>query len=161
MPGYGILDAASGSGLLPWSWLSERMASSRNYWVASARPDGRPHVMPVWGVWVDDVFYFGTGRRSRKARNLEANPSVVVHLESGDEVVILEGVLEEVREAMALDRYAEAYDAKYAFRPDTADPDSLTLALLPTKAFGWIEQDYPGSATRWQFDAPGEASADG
>lgn len=74
MPGYGILAADQGSGLLPWSWASERLAEAHNYFVATTRPDGRPHVMPVWGLWLDDTFYFSTGRESRKARNLEGNP---------------------------------------------------------------------------------------
>ena len=49
--------------LLPWSYVSERMEQSRSYWIATTRADGRPHVMPVWGVWLDEVFYFGTGNK--------------------------------------------------------------------------------------------------
>ncbi len=52
MPGYGLLDAAQGAGLLPWSWAVERLQRSHDYWVATVRPDGPPHVMPVWGVWM-------------------------------------------------------------------------------------------------------------
>jgi hypothetical protein len=48
MPGYGIVGPTQGSGLLPWSWAEERLTASRNYWVASSWPDGRPHAMPVW-----------------------------------------------------------------------------------------------------------------
>ncbi|HSN73709.1 MAG TPA: pyridoxamine 5'-phosphate oxidase family protein, partial [Anaerolineae bacterium] len=86
MQDYGISDEPDG--LLPWSFASQRMAAARNYWIGSSRPDGRPHAAPVWGVWLDDVFYFGTVPGSVKARNLAANPALVVHLESGDEVVI-------------------------------------------------------------------------
>lgn len=68
MPGYGI---PSGSeGLLPWGFVEERMANARKYWVATVRPDGRPHLTPVWGLWVEGAFYFGSGPRTRKARNL-------------------------------------------------------------------------------------------
>ncbi len=73
MPGYGIADANSGSGLLPWNWAVERLQKARNYWISTTRPDGRPHAMPVWGVWYDNQFYFSTGRESRKARNLAVN----------------------------------------------------------------------------------------
>lgn len=52
--------------------------------------------MPVWGIWLGGAVYFGTDRRSRKAKNLAANPSLVIHLESGDDAVILEGAAEEV-----------------------------------------------------------------
>ena len=65
MAEYGLLDEHSGTGLLPWSWAAERLAQSRNYYVATARPDGRPHAMPVWGIWLDDVFYFSTATGSR------------------------------------------------------------------------------------------------
>ena len=92
MPDYGI--SADADGLLPWQHVSEQMAAARNYWIGTVRPDGRPHATPVWGVWVDETFYFGMGPRSVKARNLAANPALVVHLESGDDVVVLEGVAE-------------------------------------------------------------------
>lgn len=152
MPEYGLLDADDGSGLLPWRRVGERMAEAHNYWIGSTRPDGRPHAMPVWGIWLDETFYFGTGRQSRKGRNLAANPAVVVHLESGDDVLILEGEVQEVTDRALLERYADAYDAKYQFRPDPDEPGSLTYALRPRVVFAWLESDFIGSATRWHFD---------
>lgn len=88
---YGLQPASGGKGLLPWSWAEERLTAARNYWICSAGDDGRPHAMPVWGLWLEGGLLFGTARTSRKGRNLRRNPAVVVHLESGDEVVILEG----------------------------------------------------------------------
>jgi Pyridoxamine 5'-phosphate oxidase len=76
---------------LPWRHAAEKLASSRNYWICTTRPDGRPHAIPVWGFWIDDALYFGTARSTRKARNLAHNSAAVVHLESGDDVVIVEG----------------------------------------------------------------------
>jgi pyridoxine/pyridoxamine 5'-phosphate oxidase len=84
---------------LPWTHARQRSACARNYWICTARPDGRPHSIPVWGLFFDGVFYFGTGRSMRKARNLAQNPAISVHLASGDDVVILEGSVEEVRES--------------------------------------------------------------
>src|SRR5205823_8491316 len=110
--GYGI-NRATDEGLLPWSFVQERLTTARNYWIATARPDGRPHVAPVWGLWLDEAFYFSTDPASRKARNLQASPALVVHLESGDDVVILEGTAERVADPYLRDRFAEAYDAKY------------------------------------------------
>ena len=69
---------------------------SRSYWICTARPDGRPHSIPVWGMWVDGALYFGTARDARKAKNIAHNPAVSVHLESGDDVVILEGKASEI-----------------------------------------------------------------
>jgi hypothetical protein len=76
----------------------------------------------------------------------------VVHLESGDEVVILEGVLERVTDRPALDRFVEVYDAKYHIRVDVGNPAYGVYRLLPHVIFAWRERDFPGSATRWVID---------
>src|SRR6266487_1604299 len=81
MPGYGLLPADKGSGLLPWSWALERLRNSRNYWLTTVWPDGRPHVMPVWAVWLDGpkqegTLWFSSGLRSRKIRNILAGSDV-------------------------------------------------------------------------------------
>jgi hypothetical protein len=55
--------------------------SRANYWAATSRADARPHLMPVWGVWLRDCFYFSTGPRSRKARNLSQNARCSVSTE--------------------------------------------------------------------------------
>jgi len=64
--GYGLKDPKDG--LLPWSWAEEQLAKSRTYWISTARSDGRPHTMPVWGAWVEGAFWFGTGEGTQKAR---------------------------------------------------------------------------------------------
>ncbi len=79
--------AASCRGRGPRTSCSPR----RNYWVCTTRADGRPHAMPVWGLWLDDAVLFSTDPESVKARNLAARPDVVVHLESGDDVVVVDG----------------------------------------------------------------------
>src|SRR5712692_7847554 len=71
---YGISDKPQG--MLTWSELGQAFERSRNYWIASTRPDGRPHAAPVWGVWLDRVLYFSTGPSSVKGRNLAARPDV-------------------------------------------------------------------------------------
>ena len=120
LPGRPQIPASFGLGggetdydMTPWSHVEEQMTISRNYWVATARPDGRPHCMPVWGVWLNGTFYFGTDRASRKAKNLALNPLVVVHLESGDDAIILEGRLDQVGDPDLLKRIDEAYFTKY------------------------------------------------
>jgi pyridoxine/pyridoxamine 5'-phosphate oxidase len=101
--------------------------------------------VPVWGVWHDDAVLFGTSPSSVKARNLESDPRLVVHLESGDEVVILEGRAERVT---ADESVADAYEAKYEHRPNV---EGLWL-VRPTRAFAWTESDYPNTATRFEWD---------
>lgn len=153
MQEYGI--SSEQEGLLPWSFASQQMAAARNYWIGTTRPDGRPHAAPVWGVWVDEVFYFGTGPGSVKARNLAANPAMVVHLESGDDVVILEGTAEWMTavEPALWQRIADQYAAKYnGFRPDPPSPQGPFVVLRPRVALGWQETDFVRSATRWSFE---------
>lgn len=152
MPGYGILDATSGRGLLPWSWATERLEKSHNYWVATTKPDGTPHAMPVWGVWVDDRFYFSTGRQSRKARNLAENPSCVVCTEHAAEAVIVEGIAEEVTRPSLLKKAAKVYKAKYEW---DLDPSLGPIyAVRPRVGFGFIENapQFTSTATRWRFN---------
>ena len=151
-PGYGTPRDGSGGELLPWERAIERLVAARNYWICSTRADGRPHAMPVWGLWLDDALWFSTGRDSLKARNLARDPSIVVHLESGDDTVILEGRAEEERDGGRLERFADAYDAKYAFRPDPADTASPVFVVRPRVALTWEERDYPHTATRWLFE---------
>jgi general stress protein 26 len=148
---YGIWAADQGAGLLPWEWATERLERAHNYWVASASKEGRPHAAPVWGLWFEGVFYFSTARASRKGRNLAANPRAVIHLESGDEVVIFEGAVEEVRGKKELARLAAAYGEKYTLEITFQDPGSVVYSLRPERAFAWRESDYPESATRFSF----------
>ena len=104
MPGYGTEE--SDDGLLPWSWAEEHLVASRDYWVTSVRPDGSPHVMPVWGAWVDDALWFSTGGQSRKARNLDADPRCAIATEDGTEPVVIEGRVEVVTDAAQISRFA-------------------------------------------------------
>jgi nitroimidazol reductase NimA-like FMN-containing flavoprotein (pyridoxamine 5'-phosphate oxidase superfamily) len=149
--GYGV--SSGEEGLLAWDHVRERMASSRNYWIGTTRPDGRPHAAPVWGVWFDDALFFGTDPNSRKARNLRANPEIVVHLESGDDSVILEGVVEGESDPELRRRAGEAYAAKYGFDAlGGADEDGPPVYVLrPRVAFAWLESSFPETATRWRF----------
>ena len=143
IPGsYGV--PTGGEGMLPWGHVVERMSVARNYWLASVRPDGRPHSVPVWGVWVGDRLHFGGGRSTRKARNLAENPNVVAHSESGEDVVILEGVAQEVTDPALQERIDDAYEAKYGIRHGTP-----VWVLEPRVVHAWSR--FPVDATRWVF----------
>jgi nitroimidazol reductase NimA-like FMN-containing flavoprotein (pyridoxamine 5'-phosphate oxidase superfamily) len=151
MPGYGILGPDEGRGLLPWIWAAERLEGSQSYWLGTTRPDGRPHAMPVWGVWVADSFYFSRGQRAQKARNLRANRNCVVCTESDGEALVMEGIAEEISDPSFLHRAVAAYDAKYGWKLDPGrDP---VYVVHPRVAFGFVDKpgEFVGSATRWQF----------
>jgi hypothetical protein len=112
--GYGIEKATGAAGdRLPWSQVSEWLTSARNYWVCTSRPDGRPHAKPVWAVWLDGQILFSTHPKTITARNLQAHPALVVHLESGDQVLIVEGTAIQLDDRPLLARFGEAYQAKY------------------------------------------------
>jgi hypothetical protein len=147
---YGIHEDADG--LLDWSWTEERLIAARNYWVCTTRPDRRPHAMPVWGLWHEGAFFFSSSPDSRKARNLAANPAVTVHLESGDEVVIVEGVASLESDEGLLGQLGEDYSRKYSFEVSFTGGRPLNI-VLPQVAYAWLEQDFPGTATRFTFPA--------
>jgi general stress protein 26 len=147
-PGYGI--PSHSRGMLSWEHVEGRMATARNYWVATVRPDGRPHVTPVWGLWVNGAFYFGVAPTTRKARNLTQNANVVVHLEGGEDVVILEGVAQVVTDPDPglVERLYASSMAKYG----TGSRDVQgSYVVRPRVAFAWSGGS-PSTFTRWVFD---------
>jgi hypothetical protein len=138
---------------LPFTHAEKRLIGSRNYWICTARPDGRPHSIPVWGFWIDGALYFGTGRLSRKARNLAHNPAISIHLDSGDDVVILEGTAVEVdlTNKSQLKKLNAASRAKYKM-PMAIAPENVIYSVRPRVVLAWTEKDFPNNATRWQFE---------
>jgi hypothetical protein len=138
---------------LPWSHAEERLARSRNYWICTARPDGRPHSTPVWGLWLDHALYFGTARSSCKARNLGHNGAVSIHLESGDDVIILEGRALEVSDDLVFKKLDRASRTKYNMPLLIIPGESIIYRVQPRVVLAWLEKDLPGTATRWEFGA--------
>jgi len=150
--GYGIPNDMKG--VLPWSWVDERMSKARNYWISSTCPDGRPHVRPVDGVWVEGALCFGGAPTSRWMRNLDANPAITVHLGGETEVLILEGVAERVTDAKhslvapsqkaSREKYPEYYGGG-------AMPFAPFWMFRPRMAYAWTLAEFPKSATRWKL----------
>lgn len=149
-PSYGITGDAEGAS---WPATEEKLAASRNYWICTTRSNGAPHAKPVWGLWADGALWFGTGGESVTGRNLARDPRVSVHLESGDDTVILEGVIETHPSESVPADLKTAYAQKYAMPEDGEDPEgSVWYRLAPQVAFTWLEMSYPTSAARWVFD---------
>jgi general stress protein 26 len=147
IPGYGI--SKSKAGMLPWKWAEEKLTKSREYWIITVRADGRPHAMIIWGLWFDGAFWFGTGSKTQKARNLAANPNCVVGTQDAAEAVILEGVAELVTGA-AVPRKLQSLSLK-KYGMGGSDGSEPVYRVRPTRAFGFIEKSFPKTATRWTF----------
>jgi hypothetical protein len=142
---YGVPKTVKGT--LPWSHAIERLQASKNFWIGTVSPEGKPHSMPVWGVWVEDTLYFGGGPLTRWSRNLEANPNVAVHLESGDDVLVLEGTVGRITDSddPRLKAIDDVYEVKYKMR------HGVPLWILhPRVIFAWTK--FPDNMTRWKFD---------
>ena len=141
---------APGDDLIPWSEVAERLAASRHFWLATTNADGTPRVRPVWGVWVDDRFYFDGHPASGWARNIARDPRVVVHLESAEHVVIVEGTAEDVErtDADLGARITSAWQDKYGRLVPDAAANGI-FRLTPARARAWSEN--LTDATVWEL----------
>ncbi len=137
---------------LPWSHAEARLVRSHSYWICTTRADGRPHAMPVWGVWVEGAMYFGTGVETIKAKNITRNPAVVVHLESGDDMVHVEGTAEkaDVADKVLCGKLNREYKRKYKM-PMLGMPGSVIYRVRPRIVLAWQEKTFPYNSTRWEF----------
>jgi len=156
MPGYGTLGPDAGTGLLPWSWAEERLVASHDYWLASVWADGRPHVMPVWGMWRDGALWVSSGGRSRKTRNLTAQPRCTVATDNALEPVVVDGRARIVADLAILEAVLADMNAKYHtdYTMELMDPEvNACFRIEPISAFGLTEDDFTGSPTRWVFSS--------
>jgi hypothetical protein len=151
--GYGI--PKDNEGLLPWSFVEERMQAAKNYWIVTATRKGRPAATPVWGAWIDGRLYFDGAPTTRRGQNISRNPQVAVHLESGDEALILEGeavILGSAPERDLAQELSKAYTAKYgpvgyAPGPESWDGGGL-FVFTPKVVMAWTK--FPKDVTRWE-----------
>lgn len=157
MPDYGVDTPAWTP--LPWTWAADKLANNRNYWVVTVSAGGRPHAMPVWGVWDDDEhrFAFSCGPRSRKAADLAANPQAAFTIDDTVECLSVEGHATIVDDDARRESWIARYLAKYLpLAPDlTADfmRANLVVEFVPDRAFAIVEreEEFAERATRWRF----------
>jgi PPOX class probable F420-dependent enzyme len=156
MPGYGVLPADAGSGLIPWAEAERRLTDSHDYWLATARPDGRPHVMPVWAVWLEGLLWFSSGLRSRKARNLAADGRCSLTTDDARNPVVVEGTADRVTDLGRIAGFVAAVNSKYqaGITAEFQDPAiNGTYAVRPITVIALTDGDFTGSPTRWRFSA--------
>lgn len=155
--GYGLPPTTEG--LLSWGQVEAALVAASHYWVVSVRPDGRPHAVPRWGVWLDDRFWYDGSPATRHARNVAANPAVTLHLESGRAAVIVEGESHAAsadpatlgaRLSAAFGKYRQDGYVPAADAWSGADGGGLRV-ITPRRAVAWF--DFPKDCTRFRFPA--------
>lgn len=160
-PRYSSPDATPAS----WPEAVAQLAESEIFWLSTVRPEGRPHVTPLLAVWLDGALHFTTGGEERKARNLAANPQVVlttgVNRDDEGRDLVVEGVAVRVTDETRLVRLARAWREKYgpewhfevrdeAFRHNDGGR-ALVFEVAPVTAFGFGRGPETYSQTRWRF----------
>jgi hypothetical protein len=139
-----------------WSWVAAQLTESKNYWLCSVRPDGRPHVIPRWAVYVDGRVYYDGSPETRHAQNIETNSHVALHLESGDRVVILEGISGPAGrpDKSLANRLVEAYRKKYAAQGYSPTPHQWDKGGLyvftPSQCITWTS--FTEDPTKFVFE---------
>jgi hypothetical protein len=143
------------NGTMTWAEIAERLSVPRQYWLSTTTPAGAPHASPVWGAVTEETLYFYSQRNTVKARNLAADPRAIVHLESGEDVLIVYGLLDDVGTPAEFPCVVAALAAKYT-RPEdqqylpSNDPDfDVVYALRPQSAMAWRLDDFSASQRRW------------
>jgi len=137
----------------PWEACVARLETSEHYWLATTRRDGRPHAVPVGAVWAQDRLWFNTSRETLIARTLVNEPRAVVHLESAEDVLIVEGVATLLEPTDVPVDVFVAYTDKYGGEWDREDLDArwLWCALDPRSAMTWSSADIRNTAIRYDF----------
>lgn len=120
----------------PPNGAARRLAQAQNLWVATVRPDGGPHLVPIWFVWHAPALYICTAPDSVKARNLQLNDRVVAALEDGSNPLICEGRAAAVPRPWP-DEVRAAFERKYDWSIDTETEYTRLIRLLPTRWLAW------------------------
>jgi hypothetical protein len=135
-----------------WAWADEELRAAGTYWVVppteAARP---PHPRPVWGTWADGRLALSIGSPVVR-RLLPANTPVTVHLDSGTDVVLVEGVVTGTTEEPAV---VAAYDTKYDWTYDLIEYGPFTVVaaatILAWRTAGWAGRESFQQTARWTF----------
>ncbi|MHA2328956.1 MAG: pyridoxamine 5'-phosphate oxidase family protein, partial [Candidatus Hodarchaeales archaeon] len=113
------------------------------YWINTIRGNF-PHSRPVWGIWYENIFYFGGGSETRNAKNLHKNNNISIHTESGEKVVIIEGYAEQFSDEDLHQVLGELYEKRYKiFHPPPF------WRVIPKKVFAWQMSDFANTPTKF------------
>ena len=138
-------------------------AYPHTHWLATTRPDGRPHVVGIGAVWDAGHFYFSAGDGTRKAKDLAQNPHCVITLAAKGIDIVLEGEAKKVTDEEKLRRLAEVFatggwaptvrDGAFYHEfsaPSAGPPPWYLYEFTPKTVFG-VATAEPYGATRWRL----------
>ncbi|MCP4423147.1 MAG: hypothetical protein GY803_01510 [Chloroflexi bacterium] len=130
-----------------WRAIDARLGREMTIWMATARGDGRPHLIPIWFVWLDDKIYIATGDETQKFTNMRFNQNVALSLPDTESVVLIEGEAH-VADRQTVDALAEYFYHKYEwdFRYDETAVWRL-VEITPHKILAWGD-GYEAEGTR-------------
>ncbi|MGB7859366.1 MAG: pyridoxamine 5'-phosphate oxidase family protein [Acidimicrobiia bacterium] len=153
--GYGIEQADA---FVSWEFVQDRLRESQNYWLSTTGATGSPHVVPRWGVWIKEMFWYDGSPETLHARNAELNPECALHLEDGSSAVIVYGgstrskpIDRDVGKTLSAEfrrKYSPTYEPG-ASAWSGSDAGGLRV-LRPRLALAWT--DFPKDVTRFRFD---------
>lgn len=109
----------------------QRLQTEQNIWLATVRSNGRPHLVPIWFVWIDQKIFICTGSDSIKARNVLGNPWVAVSLENGTQPVVIEGQAKPIEHTPK--PVIEAFQAKYDWNIETDSTYNQVIEIEPLR----------------------------
>lgn len=153
---------------IPWSRALEVLEGEQprdlRCFLATTRPDGRPHLAGVGAMWDEGKVYFVSGERTRKSRNVAENANCSISMAYADMDLVFEGRAARVTDDAPLQRLAKRYAEggwparvengafTYDYSAPSAGPPPWHLyAVAPRTVFAVLSAE-PGGATRWRFD---------
>jgi hypothetical protein len=145
-PAYGVKPGE----VLAWEEVRTQLEEAPAYWLATVRRDGRPHTVPLDGVWLDDVWWYGGAPETVHMRAVATDPRVVMHLADPHSAVIVEGIVRRVATSVELaERLATASNQKYGYgQPTSAYAEVNGLHPLVVLAWSNVMQ----KPTRFEFE---------
>jgi uncharacterized pyridoxamine 5'-phosphate oxidase family protein len=160
--------SSPGAVATPWTEAREGLRTAAVYWLSTVRPDGRPHVTPLLGVWSADALYFCTGEQEGKAKNLAENAHCIVTTGANDVDdgldLVVDGEAIKVGDESELRTVADAFELKirlalhrprgtwFGLGDGIRSGDVLVFRVAPSTAFGF-GRGKQFSQTRWRFAA--------
>ncbi len=141
---------------LTWDWVAEQLTEAKHYWLCSVRPNGHPHVVPRWGAFIDNKFYYDGSPETRHAQNILHNPNVSLHLESGAKAIILEGASQPADKPTPefAQQLAKAISDKYAALGYSPEPNQWDegglFVFTPRQCIAW--SNFTENPTKFMFE---------